>query len=74
MMIATKTAGCQKTKTTKTDLVCVCGKRLSVSIKSEGWFDALTAVASANQWKVEDHFDFRLSEETPAYCPYCHKP
>lgn len=67
-----KTMTHPKTAKMTTELVCPCGKRLEVSVESNGWFDALSAVALANRWKLEDNFDFRISEQTPAYCPYCH--
>lgn len=75
MTTAIKTAGCptKSRKTMKTELVCVCGKRLAVSVARNGWFLSLMAVALASKWKLcETGGSERLGDTYPAFCANCH--
>lgn len=59
-------------KERRTELVCVCGKRLDVWVPNEGWLPSLIAVALANRWKIEQHWEVEWRNEIDAYCPNCH--
>lgn len=55
-----------------TDLVCVCGKTLTVMVPDKGWLISLIATALANRWKIEQSYEVSWSDRIDAYCPNCH--
>lgn len=69
----TKTGECPTSgKTRTTDLLCVCGKKLTVTVPKAGWLVSLIATALANRWKVEQSYEVQWSNPIDAYCPNCH--
>ena len=60
-----------KPKTTITELVCPCGKRLSISVRKNVWYPSLIAVATANLWNVDEFVEVKPGKTIPAFCPHC---
>jgi hypothetical protein len=75
MTTAIKMEECPTSKM-RTELVCPCGKRLSVSVQSlpEGGIAMkdLQAVAGASKWKICEDYIQKLGEVIDAFCPNCH--
>lgn len=71
MTTPTQTAETRRTRTTTTELVCLCGKKLKVTIPRKHWLVSLIATALASRWKIEQNYDVKLADTIDAYCPNC---
>lgn len=60
-----------KVKTVETELVCPCGKRLSISVSKKGWYPSLIAVATASLWNVDEFVGVKMGKTIPAFCSHC---
>ena len=79
MTTAIRTGDSLTSKMRTIDLLCVCGKRLQVSIRelpeSGGVAMAdLKVVASASNWKICEDYIQRLTKSVDAYCSNCWRP
>lgn len=69
-----KTEGSRTSRKVTTDLVCDCGRRLSISVDKKGWLVSMWAVALANRWNLKSYEQAALNPEFPAICPQCRVP
>ena len=80
MTTATKTGASPTSKMRTIELVCPCGRQLSVSAQTEKaglthiFMGSIRAVASASRWKICEDYLQVLGPTLDAYCPDCHKP
>jgi len=69
----TPTSPTRRRRMMRTELCCPCGKKLEVSVRKNGWYLSLEAVALANKWQLSDIEGFGgMAARFPALCPECH--